>query len=159
MTKINREEVHKKLNGHCGYCGKEITIKEMQVDHVIPKWKKIQSFHNLEKINDFANLMPSCRRCNHYKRGDGLEEFRKKMITLHERIEKEYINKVAIDFGIINLTPFDGVFYFEKYEIACIVFHIYLYDKINKKCLITIKNILTYILNWLIKFLSLSHTV
>ena len=86
----------------------------MQVDHVIPKWKKIQSFHNLEKINDFNNLMPSCRRCNHYKRGDGLEEFRKKMITLHERVEKQYINKVAIDFGIINLTPFDGVFYFEK---------------------------------------------
>jgi len=115
MGKIDREEVYNKYNKHCGYCGRVLeTIKEMQVDHIQPKWTKILHKDNLEKINDTENLMPSCRRCNHYKRGDTLEQFRKKMLTLHERVEKDYINKVAIDFGIITLTPFDGKFYFEK---------------------------------------------
>ena len=115
MSKINREEVYNKYNKHCGYCGRELeTIKEMQVDHILPKWMKIQSYENLKTINDAENLMPTCRRCNHYKRGDTLEQFRKKMLTLHERVDKDYINKVAIDFGIITLTPFDGKFYFEK---------------------------------------------
>lgn len=115
MAKIDRQLVFEKYNGHCGYCGKEFeTIKEMQVDHIIPKCLKIQSYHRLKEINDVNNLMPSCRRCNHYKRGDTLEQFREKMMTLDERIKNGYINKVAIDFGIIVLTKFDGVFYFEK---------------------------------------------
>jgi 5-methylcytosine-specific restriction endonuclease McrA len=114
MAKIDRQKVLDKHNGHCGYCGNEITLKEMQVDHIIPKWNKILHKDNLEKINDFNNLMPTCRRCNHYKRGDTLEQFREKMKTLDERIKNGYINKVAIDFGIIVLTKFDGVFYFEK---------------------------------------------
>jgi len=114
-TKINREEVYNKYNKKCAYCGNDLTtIKEMQVDHMIPKWSKILHKDNLEKINDFSNLMPSCRRCNHYKRGDTLEQFREKMKTLDDRIKINYINKVAIDFGIIVLTKFDGVFYFEK---------------------------------------------
>ena len=113
--KIDRQQVFEKYNGHCGYCGKEFeTIKEMQVDHIIPKCLKIQSYHRLKEINDVNNLMPSCRRCNHYKRGDTLEQFREKMKTLDERIKNGYINKVAIDFGIIVLTKFDGAFYFEK---------------------------------------------
>ena len=32
--KINRQEVYDKCGGHCGYCGKDITIKQMQVDHI-----------------------------------------------------------------------------------------------------------------------------
>ena len=34
---INRKEVLEKYNGHCAYCGKEITLKEMQVDHKHPR--------------------------------------------------------------------------------------------------------------------------
>lgn len=30
------------------------------------------------------------------------------------RISKIYINKVAIDFGIIKVTPFNGEFYYER---------------------------------------------
>ena len=31
--KINREEVYNKCGGHCAYCGNDITIKQMQIDH------------------------------------------------------------------------------------------------------------------------------
>jgi 5-methylcytosine-specific restriction endonuclease McrA len=118
--KIDRQKVYQKFNNCCGYCGRSLSsIKEMQVDHMHPKWMTQNGRYRdksgaLHEIDNFENLMPSCRRCNHYKRGDNVEGFRKKMITLHERIEKQYINKVAIDFGIVTINPFDGIFHFEK---------------------------------------------
>lgn len=116
--KIDRKKVYEKCDGHCGYCGKKIEFKQMQVDHIVPKWMHFHHLKNYDKdfkINDFKNLMPSCRSCNHYKREKNLEQFREYMIALHERVEKNYINKVAIDYGIISLQKFDGVFFFEKY--------------------------------------------
>ena len=91
----------------------------MQVDHFEPKsikgpiGKDIDGKYIFPDLNVFSNLMPSCGRCNHYKRGDDLEEFRQKMKTLHQRAASHYIGKVAIDYGIIQLKPFNGIFYFE----------------------------------------------
>jgi 5-methylcytosine-specific restriction endonuclease McrA len=115
--KIDRQKVHNRCNGHCGYCGKSMTLKEMQVDHIIPKWKLKDPKYfkvTVEQVQCYDNYMPACRRCNHYKREKDLEEFRTFMKTLHERIEKDYKNKVALDYGIIEIWPFDGIFYFEK---------------------------------------------
>ncbi|WP_024831622.1 HNH endonuclease [Ruminiclostridium josui] len=113
MKKEIRQAVHRKYDGHCAYCGKEIAIKDMQVDHIEPQrnWDKSKT---REEINSFENLNPSCRRCNHYKRADNLEAFRETMLTLHKRISDIYIVKVAIDHGIVNIKPFDGKFYFER---------------------------------------------
>lgn len=111
--KIDRQKVYQKCTGHCGYCGKAINFKDMQVDHIIPLW-----YISLDKTNNHLNnednLMPSCRSCNHYKRGDNLEQFRTKMTTLHDRVCSHYIGKVALDYNIVYIKPFDGVFYFEK---------------------------------------------
>jgi hypothetical protein len=104
---INRRKyIYGKFGGHCAYCGKEISIKDMQVDHMHPK--------RSNGANGLENLMPSCRRCNHYKRANTLASFRKLLITIHERIINIYIVKVAIDYGVIKVIPFDGRFYFEK---------------------------------------------
>lgn len=116
FSKKTREEVHRKFDGHCAYCGKKIGIKDMQIDHMYSKtlgqsYAKIVGKVDLESME---NYMPTCRRCNHYKRGDCIEMFRKSMNYLHERLEKIYIVKVAIDFGILKLEKFDGKFYFEK---------------------------------------------
>ena len=114
--KINRIKVHEKYNGRCGYCGKMIALKEMQVDHMIPKSALgYRSENTFEKIHSFENLMPSCRRCNHYKRADNVEQFRYSMKDLHKRLEKIYINNVAVDYKMIEIKPFDGIFYFEKF--------------------------------------------
>jgi CRISPR/Cas system Type II protein with McrA/HNH and RuvC-like nuclease domain len=118
-VKEERIIVYKKYNCRCAYCGKEITFKQMQVDHMSPKhlsWMNKVLFEGvvIDKTNDIENLMPSCRRCNHYKRGDTVESFRKSMLTLHERIAAHYINKVAIDFGMMIIKPFSGKFYFES---------------------------------------------
>lgn len=123
MKKELRVQVYNKYGGRCAYCGKEIAYKDMQVDHLTPKilahWyiseRAKQSMKVVgDSIDSFENLMPSCRRCNHYKRAYRLDEFRRLMKTLHKRIQKDYISKVAIDYGIVRLIPFDGIFYFEK---------------------------------------------
>lgn len=122
----HRKAVYDKFNGHCAYCGKKITLIEMQIDHIYPKRAKnimqegyttnewAKDWPKSGNINGFDNLNPACRRCNHYKRDYFLEGFRRLMLTLHERIEKQYINKVAIDYGIITVEPWDGKFYFER---------------------------------------------
>lgn len=119
-TRISKSErliVYDKYNNHCGYCGVKFdSMKDMQVDHMKPKWQlgEVKSLADYNYIHSMDNLMPSCRTCNHYKRGCNLEGFRKKMKTLHERVCSHYIGKVALKYGIVTLNPFDGVFYFEK---------------------------------------------
>jgi predicted restriction endonuclease len=103
--KIDRKKVFDKCNGHCAYCGKPIEYKGMQVDHVYPK--------RLGGTDDIDNLLPTCRLCNHYKRGNTLEGFRSMMLSIHERIEKIYIVRVAMNYGF-PIAKFDGIFYFEN---------------------------------------------
>lgn len=109
IPKKIRLEVHLKYNERCAYCGNELLYKNMQVDHLKPQRRK--------GSDEIGNLMPACRRCNHYKRALSLKTFRDRMKTIHERIEKDYINKVAIDYGIVTVRQFDGKFYFEKQQI------------------------------------------
>ncbi|PYG88483.1 HNH endonuclease [Ruminiclostridium sufflavum DSM 19573] len=113
IKKSDRQKIYEKYNGHCAYCGKEIALKDMQVDHIEPlrNWDRAKT---QEELNNIKNFNPSCRMCNHYKRADNLEAFRESMSTLHKRISKLYIVRVGIDHGIINIKPFDGKFYFEK---------------------------------------------
>lgn len=115
-----RKNILAKYDGHCAYCGKELELRDMQIDHQIPKsynYRMIGLFQqDTLYCEQYENLFPACRRCNHYKRDDTLEQFRLKMKTLHERIMDIYIVKVAIDFGIVKIEPFDGKFYFETLQ-------------------------------------------
>ena len=112
VNKETRFAVYNKCGGHCAYCGKLIEFKDMQVDHIMPQHMCI-GIH-IYKLTDVNNLNPSCRRCNHYKRGDSLDAFRRLIKTLHERIRKDYICKVAEDYGIITVKEWDGKFHFER---------------------------------------------
>ena len=128
--KIDRQKVYEKYEGHCAYCGREIKFKEMQVDHIIPKCQLIYGANRLlhiegvknklekmkEMIESPSNLMPSCRMCNHYKRSQSLEEFRVTIKTLHKRLEKIYIVRVAMNYGIFEVNYWNGLFFFERLE-------------------------------------------
>lgn len=123
MKKQIRLKVHSKFNGHCAYCGKPIEYKAMQVDHMHPQCMGhyYESEHMRKScglkgdhVDSFENLMPSCRRCNHYKRSYRLEDFRVMIKTINERVLKNYIAKVALDYGTIKTKEWDGLFYFEK---------------------------------------------
>lgn len=115
FSKAARERVYQKYGGRCAYCGRAIEYKSMQIDHYYPQCKA-RFYARRCKIDVHAetNLMPTCRRCNHYKRARTPKQFKELMQTLHERLETIYILKVAVDFGMVTVQPFDGRFYFEK---------------------------------------------
>lgn len=108
MEKIDRQAVYNKYDGHCAYCGCKLeSIKDMQVDHILPQRR--------DGTNDLDNLNPSCRLCNHYKRGNDLETFRTFSLGgLIERLKKIYIFRVALKYGMIEIKSFDNKFYFER---------------------------------------------
>lgn len=106
---IDRQQVYNKYNGHCAYCGKKITIKDMQVDHIKPIAGG--------GTDDLNNLNPSCRLCNHYKRAEPLEIFRSwKLAGIVERLKKNYIFRVALAYGMIEIKGWDKKFYYERKE-------------------------------------------
>ena len=110
ISKKLRQEVYDKYNGHCAYCGKEIEIKDMQVDHLAPV------YHGGTDTID--NLMPSCRRCNHYKRSASLEVFRSNISKIPEKLMRDsYIFKVGVDYGLFSNEVKDIIFYFEELEV------------------------------------------
>lgn len=115
FSKKVRMEVYKKYDGHCAYCGKEISLSEMQVDHLIPQ-RPFVSNHDPEVVNSFENLMPSCRRCNHYKRANPLDLFRQYIEEIPRKLKENYIYKVGLDYGLIEEHPRKIEFYFERVD-------------------------------------------
>lgn len=109
IQKKIREQVYKKYNGHCAYCGCKLEYKDMQVDHVI-------SVYGKDGSNDLDNLMPTCRMCNFYKSTYSLDDFRKNLETLHERLQKTFIYRLALKYGLIEEHKKKVNFYFENEE-------------------------------------------
>ena len=105
--KINRQEVYDKCGGHCAYCGEEITIKQMQVDHIEPHWHTLTEQQAMRvKIvkgsHDIDNLNPSCARCNKWKSTYDLETFRKVIQKSIMRLERDTPNfRLARDYGLL----------------------------------------------------------
>ena len=58
ISKKTREIVYNKYNGHCAYCGCEIEMKDMQVDHIVPKYRNNEMWHK-GKIgtDEISNLL------------------------------------------------------------------------------------------------------
>jgi len=106
MKKVKRELVWNKFNHRCAYCGDKLEYKKMQVDH-------IQAKHS-GGANDISNYNPSCRTCNFYKGTFTVEEFRKNLESLHNRLTKIFIVRLAIKYGILSYKAFDDKFYFER---------------------------------------------
>lgn len=80
MAKLNkklRQEIYNKYDGHCAYCGCEIEMKDMQIDHIVPKYRNNEMWHQGEIGSDeISNLNPSCRMCNFYKGMYSIDIFR-----------------------------------------------------------------------------------
>jgi 5-methylcytosine-specific restriction endonuclease McrA len=106
MSKIDRLKVHEKCNGRCGYCGINITVKEMQVDHILAQERG--------GTDEFSNLMPSCRYCNKHKTSFMLEDFRFELSQQLNRANKYSSNyRMAKRYMQVTETPKPIIFYFE----------------------------------------------
>ena len=115
LTKAERQTVYDKCAGHCAYCGCEITIGQMQVDHVIP-----MEFYDAYKtkgkdIDTLDNMLPACRSCNNYKHTLSIELFRQCIEHWPDALKGESCTyRNAIRFGMVEPKPHKVVFYFEK---------------------------------------------
>jgi 5-methylcytosine-specific restriction endonuclease McrA len=119
-VKIDRELVYNKCSGRCGYCGNEITLKQMQIDHIVPVfrgWKdnELERYDLTRGTNDFDNLLPTCARCNKWKSTHKLEQFRKEIELQLERLRRDSPGyRLGLDYGLIKENEKKVVFYFEK---------------------------------------------
>lgn len=113
ISKKVRELVYAKYDGHCAYCGCELEMKNMQVDHLRSVYN--HAYHNEATDNSIDNLMPSCRQCNFYKGGNDLETFRQTLANkLSHTCVDSFQAKLAIKYGMIEVKKWDNKFYFEK---------------------------------------------
>lgn len=111
FSKKVRQAVYQKYGGRCAYCGREIAYKDMQVDHFLP----LRAWGIEDAGTDaIENLMPACRMCNHYKRANSLETFRRYIQEIPCKLRNNYIYKVGVVYGNVveNVKPI--VFYFER---------------------------------------------
>ena len=114
FSKKTREAVYAKYDGHCAYCGRAIDIKDMQVDHFLPL--RAGDVYAVA-TDDFSKLMPSCRMCNHYKRANSLETFRRYIAEIPRKLRENYIYKVGVAYGNVIEHEKPITFYFEQMEV------------------------------------------
>lgn len=118
ITKSERQKIYDKCGGHCAYCGQEITIQQMQADHIIPMVFYESYLTKGINIDTVDNMLPSCRSCNHYKSSMSLEDFRgsiERWTTVLARDSVTYRN--AVRFGMVIPNDHKVRFYFEKEDV------------------------------------------
>lgn len=105
---IDRDLIRKKFEGRCAYCGVQLSQERrgdnaLQIDHVHPR--------HLGGTNDVDNLVPACRRCNHYKKTFGVEEFRRELSLVPGRLAKSQPTfRLAQRHGLIIVTDTQPAF-------------------------------------------------
>ena len=108
LTAAERRIVYEKFGGHCAYCGCAIAYEDMQVDHFLP-------IRGGAERDELGNMLPACRSCNHYKRGNTLEGWRKMLEATPDTLARDcYTYRQAVRFGTVTPTPKKIVFYFER---------------------------------------------
>lgn len=114
ISKITRGNVYAKYNGRCAYCGCDLELDEMQVDHI-----KAHMYGGGEDL--LENYNPSCEVCNRVKSTNDLEDFKKDIRhcgEIHRKRKHPLMadsDKIAIKY---NLTKEDHeiTFFFENYK-------------------------------------------
>jgi hypothetical protein len=115
IPKKVRVAVYEKYNGHCAYCGKSLEYKDFQLDHFIPRQREQFKKYTEEQIECFENYMPSCRRCNHYKRAHTIKYFREMIEEIPKKLFRDsYIYKVGLDYGLVEAHEHKVKFYYEQ---------------------------------------------
>lgn len=86
------EEPQRQQGDYCQYCGQR--LREIGRER-------------------FCNNV-NCRMCNHYKRANTLETFRRYIAEIPRKLREDYIYKVGVVYGNIVENEKPIVFFFEK---------------------------------------------
>lgn len=107
LSAKERKKVFDTYNGHCAYCGTQITFRGMQIDHVNPL--------AIGGEDAFGNMLPACRSCNKYKHTLDAEGFREYLSGIPKRVRRDDIAfQVGERYGLLQENKVPVVFYFEK---------------------------------------------
>ena len=114
-----RKVVYEKYNGKCAYCGTKLQYKEMQVDHITPKYrntshKEVASWGLLKGTNNIENLNPSCRSCNSSKSTFTIEKWRKELALKEMRLMRDNSTyRILKRFEVVKVVKNEILFHFE----------------------------------------------
>lgn len=117
-----RQLVLAKYGGRCAYCGKMISLKTMQVDHIIPirrgrTQQQLDKYDIQKGEDDISNYNPACRSCNFRKGTFSVEQFReqlkKQCVSI---IKRSFQVRQSMDYDLLEFHDKPIVFYFEKFK-------------------------------------------
>ena len=112
-----RQRVHAKFNGRCAYCGHEITLRQMHIDHVAPIFRGWGTTHPVPGHagdDTEANMLPACRPCNLRKSTLTVDGFRAEIAAQVGRLRRDSgAFRLAERFGLVVATDVPVKFWFE----------------------------------------------
>jgi hypothetical protein len=112
-----RIKVHSKYAGRCAYCGDEITLKQMQIDHIKPLYRGHDVNARFKGTDTIDNMHPSCRFCNNWKSVMNIEEFREQMEKQVERVRRDSAGfRMMERYGLVKTIDKPVTFWFEQYN-------------------------------------------
>ena len=111
-----RNQVFKRYEGHCAYCGCELNKDEMVIDHFFPvsRWKRA---HREGEVDDVLNLMPSCKSCNYWKGAKSPGGFRNFLAKQFDTVYKESAGfRNLLRYGQVYPSIHKSIrFYYQKH--------------------------------------------
>lgn len=107
ISKPMRKEVWLMYGGRCAYCGRHISIDDMEIDHRYPL--------SMGGEDSFKNYMPSCHECNCYKASMTVEGFRNKLLSIQTVLKKNPLYLLGCTYGLLTKEKNNVEFYFETH--------------------------------------------
>lgn len=132
--RIDKKYIYERDKGICTFCGRELLLRQISLDHYLPKSKG--------GPDDIFNLVLSCKKCNEYKKSRIPQDYKDKIIELFKKgvkngkiigaglklKKRELINMVnkvnkIEDFGEFTVfQSLDNRFYVKENKIFKIVY-------------------------------------
>lgn len=114
FSKEFRENLWLQYNRRCAYCGEEIELKDMQIDHISSVYVN-ELYKTGMDVNQEENLLPACRMCNYYKQTNTIDGFRNNLTNMLMRnVRRPFDYRLAVKYGLVQETGKENIkFYFE----------------------------------------------
>lgn len=102
-------------NMTCQYCGKQFSMNDLTIDHIIPRSRWLDFHKKKEPVTNWLNVVCACRWCNNKKGNKLLEETDMKL--LREPYIPTYMPKIVVSY---NRAESKGWIPFSKFNIRLI---------------------------------------
>jgi len=120
-NKLIRQRILEKYNSKCAYCGCNLTIDTLSIDHIEPKFrhysdKELLSLNRIRGICSPQNFNPSCKSCNSSKGTFTIEKWRIEIELKHKRLLRDSSSyRLLFRYGLITINN-SVKFYFERIQ-------------------------------------------